>query len=39
MANIIHQTVSFTASPATLFNIYLDSKEYAAAIEDQVTIS
>ena len=39
MANIIHQTVSFTASPATLFNIYLDSKEHAAAINDKVTIS
>lgn len=38
MANMIHQTVSFTASPAALFNIYLDSKKYGAAIDDRVSI-
>ncbi|MCI0428190.1 MAG: SRPBCC domain-containing protein [Nitrospiraceae bacterium] len=38
MANIIHQTVSFTASPAALFNIYLDSKKHGAAIDDRVSI-
>jgi len=31
---MIHQKVSFTALPATLFNIYLDSNEHAAAIDD-----
>jgi len=35
MATMIHQKVSFTAQPATLFNIYLDSKEHAAAIDDK----
>jgi hypothetical protein len=39
MVNIIHQTVSFAASPAALFNIYLDSKKLGAAIDDRVSIS
>lgn len=39
MANVINQKVSFTASPAALFNIYLDSKKHGAAIDDTVTIS
>ena len=38
MANVINQKVSFTASPAALFNIYLDSKKHGAAIDDTVTI-
>ncbi len=39
MANMIHQKVLFTASPATLFNIYLDSKKHGSAIDNTVTIS
>ncbi len=39
MADMIQQKISFTASPATLFNIYLDSKKHGAAIEDKVSIS
>jgi hypothetical protein len=38
MANMIHQKVSFSASPATLFNIYLDPKKHGAAIDDRVSI-
>ena len=37
MANMIHQTVSFTASPAALFNFYLDSKKHGAVIDDRVS--
>ena len=39
MAKVISQKVSFTASPATLFNIYLDSKKHGEAIGDNVSIS
>lgn len=39
MANVIRQKVSFTVSPARLFNIYLDSKKHGAAIDDDVSIS
>jgi activator of HSP90 ATPase len=39
MVNMLHQKVSFTASPSTLFNVYLDSKKHGAAIDDKVTIS
>jgi len=39
MADVIQQKISFTASPATLFNLYLDSKKHGAAIEDKVSIS
>ena len=38
MANMIHQKVTFSASPRELFNIYLDSKKNGAAIDDRVTI-
>jgi hypothetical protein len=34
MANIIHQKVSFSASSATSFNIYLDPKKHGTAIDD-----
>lgn len=39
MTNMIHQKVSFSASPRELFAIYLDSKKHGAAIDDRVTIS
>ena len=39
MANMIHQKVTFSASPLELFRIYLDSKMHGAAIDDKVTIS
>ena len=38
MTDVIHQTVRFNATPAELFNIYLDSKKHGAAIDDKVTI-
>jgi hypothetical protein len=38
MANIIHQKVSFSASSATSFNIYLDPKKHGTAIDDRVSI-
>ena len=39
MATMIHQKVSFTASPCELFTIYLDSQKHGAAIDDMVSIS
>ena len=39
MVSIIHQKVSFTASPRELFAIYLDSKKHGAAIDDKASIS
>lgn len=36
---MIHQNVTFSASPLELFNIYLDSKKHSAEIDDKVTIS
>ncbi len=39
MTHVIHQTVKFNATPAQLFNIYLDSRKHGAAIDDKVTIS
>jgi activator of HSP90 ATPase len=38
MAHMIHQTVTFSASPRELFNIYLDSKKHGAAIDDKVSV-
>jgi hypothetical protein len=38
MTNMIHQKVSFTASPRELFAIYLDSKKRGAAIDDKASI-
>lgn len=39
MPHLIHQRVTLPASPATLFNIYLDSRKHGAAIGDRVSIS
>ena len=39
MASLIRQTVTFSASPRELFNIYLDSKKHGAAIDDKASIS
>ena len=37
--NVVRQTVTFKASPETLFRLYLDPKQHAAAIADKVSIS
>jgi activator of HSP90 ATPase len=39
MTKIIHQRVRFDASPAELFNLYLDPKKHAAVIGGKVKIS
>lgn len=38
-APMIHQKVSFIASPCELFTIYLGSQKYGTAIDDRVSIS
>lgn len=39
MAKTILQTVTFTASPSVLFELYLDSKKHSAATGGRATIS
>ncbi len=39
MVNVIHQTVTFKASPEELFSTYLDSKKHGAVIGDKVSVS
>jgi hypothetical protein len=39
MAKTIQQTVKFAAPPERLFDIYLDSKKHAAAVNSQASIS
>lgn len=39
MAKTIQQTVKFSASPARLFNIYMDSKKHSAATNSRATVS
>jgi activator of HSP90 ATPase len=39
MTKAIHQSVRFKASPATLFEMYLDSKKHSAATGGKATIS
>jgi activator of HSP90 ATPase len=39
MAKTIQQTVRFTASPDELFDIYMDSKKHAAAVDSTASIS
>jgi uncharacterized protein YndB with AHSA1/START domain len=39
MAKTIQQSVTFPASPETLFDIYLDSKKHAAAVNSRASIS